>query len=131
MFCVIAVVALNAYSQSYGRYSSDEVNEFRLSSWGDLVLPALFLLFIVYAVYVNKKNPNHEKDENRKQEEEIKEEMRISEQYWKSHANDSTDAEMAIIICPNCKSKYKVPKGKHLEIACKQKNCLYKWKTFT
>ena len=48
-------MVLNAYSQSYGKYSSDDVNEFRTSSWLDLLFPAIFLLFILYVVYINKR----------------------------------------------------------------------------
>ena len=48
-------MVLNAYSQSYGKYSSDDVNEFRTSSWLDLFFPAIFLLFLLYVVYINKR----------------------------------------------------------------------------
>lgn len=51
--------------------------------------------------------------------------------YTETAFKEVSKVESIIVVCPNCKSKYKVPQGRHLEISCKQKNCLYKWKTFT
>ena len=51
--------------------------------------------------------------------------------YTETAFKEVSKVESIIVVCPNCKAKYKVPQGRHLEISCKQKNCLYKWKTFT
>jgi len=34
-----------------------------------------------------------------------------------------------VVSCPKCQSKFKAPKGKHLEISCK--SCRHKWKIYT
>ena len=52
-------------------------------------------------------------------DQEIQNRSTIAGSEWKDH----------IIDCPSCKTKYKVPTNRHIEVTCK--NCKYKWKIHT